>query len=140
MQPILSANLKESNVRWIKTKVVFMVAMCQTRTTPSSTVRKQYDLNQELKMHGWQPFMTYLDAEKALSGKSAYTYLIRSLPERNKFVISFVRPDGEIEHDQFTLLDPIYGIWRNAAPHHVGTLAKVIRDMMDCEMYVGQPL
>ena len=99
-----------------------------------------FDVDQELNQHGWRPFLSAMDAEKALEGKAPYTYLLRRSSIRGKFEISFVKANGSISHDLFTLIDPKYGIWRNGHFSHVGTLAKVIRDMMHCEMHVGQPL
>jgi len=99
-----------------------------------------YDVNAELAKHSWRPGMDALEAEALLAGKSPYTYLLRPSIINRKFVISFVRPNGTIEHDTFSLIDAKRGIWRNAYWHHVGTLEKVVRDMMDCDFSEGTPL
>ena len=100
----------------------------------------QFNLNDELNKHAWRPYMDADEATKALQGKPAYTYLLRTSLIRGKFEISFVQTDGSIKHDQFSLVNPRYGIWRNGQGSHLGTLAKVIRDMMHCQMHIGQPL
>ena len=117
-----------------------MVALNKQYTSPNTIGSVQFDLDAELSKHAWRPNMDYDSAEDVLKGKSAYTYLLRRSMQRGKFEISFIRPDGGIYHDQFTLINPKMGIWRNGHYSHIGNLHKVIRDMMDCAMHEGQPL
>lgn len=111
----------------------------QTRSS-SSQKRAPFDLDVELARHGWRPAMSAAAAEQVLSGQSSYTYLLRRSEFGRGFSISYVRMDGIVVHDSFTLLDPKFGIFRNGGPQHVGRLEKVIRDMMHCPLHVGQPI
>ncbi len=104
------------------------------------TFSQYYNLNQDLKSHGWQSSMDEIQAEEALEGKPAYTYLLRSSPYRKKYELSFVAVDGKVKHDHCTLIDGVEGVWINACPTHIGSLGKVIRDMMECKLHEGQPL
>jgi len=97
-------------------------------------------LDVELKKHAWHPYMNALEAEALLSGHPTFTYLTRPSDLGRGFALSFVNPKGHIEHHYFTLINPKYGIFRNAHPSHVGKLEKVIRDMMDCGICEEQPL
>lgn len=108
--------------------------------TTSKKLNGYFDLGKELNNHAWMPYMDSLQAEKILAGKPIYTYLLRPSEFKRGFAISFIQKNGQVKHDHFTLIDPKYGIWRNGGHHHVGILAKVIRDMMDCSMEEGQPL
>lgn len=110
------------------------------QSASKENLSQEYDPIQDLKNHGWRPLMNQIEAEKALEGKPAYTYLLRHSPYQKKYEISFVDPDGKVKHDYCTLIDKEKGIWINACPTHIGPLAKVIRDMMECEMHLGQPL
>jgi len=100
---------------------------------------RSFAVDAELKKHAWRPYMAVIGAEEALLGKPTFTYLVRPCDYDRGFMISFVNKDGNVAHDHFTY-DPIYGIWRNSCPSHVGELEKVLRDMMHCAMHEGQPL
>ncbi len=99
-----------------------------------------FDIDFALKKNAWFPNLDPHQAEKLLVGKSVYTYLLRPNVIGRGFSISFIHPNGTIHHDNFTLIDPRYGIWRNAAHSHVGKLEKVICDMMECTPVDLQPL
>lgn len=119
------------------------MAMMFRQESFQSTGKKEskFDAETELKKHSWHPYMkSALEAEQVLSGKPAFTHLIRPCDYDRGFMISFVNKDGDVAHDHFSLIDPLYGIWRNAMPSHVGKLEKVLRDMMDCALFEGQPL
>lgn len=98
-----------------------------------------FDVDATLKKNGFR-HIDAIEAEKMLSGKAPYTYLVRPNPADRSFFVSFVQPNGSVKHDHFSLLDPIYGIWRNYQPHHVGKLEKVICDMLECEPSQLKPL
>ena len=100
----------------------------------------KFDADAELQKHSWHPSITALDAEAVLSGKPIFSYLIRPCDYDRGFMISFVNQSGDVVHDHFTLKDPMYGIWANTMPQHVGKLDKVLRDMMGCASFEGQPL
>ena len=97
------------------------------------------DVNVELKKHSWFPLVNILDAEKMLSNKPVFTYLIRPADLGRGFAISFVQADNSIKHDHFTLVNAKLSHWRNGLPEHFGKLEKVIYDMMDCPIGSGQP-
>ncbi len=111
----------------------------QTVENPSqhSTV---FNANAELRNHSWHPQLTIIKAEEALADKPPYTYLTRLRDGERGFAISFVNLNGFIEHHYFNLIEPKFGIWRNGQPHHMGSLSKVICDMMDCELLDCKPL
>lgn len=106
----------------------------------SSQKQHLFDLDSELRRHGWRSGINALDAESLLLNKPVYTYCLRPAGFERKFAISFVLENGLVKHDTFTLIDPMYGIFRNGQPHHVGQLAKVIRDMMECSLLEGNSL
>lgn len=102
-----------------------------------------FDAITELKKHAWYPQMTVIEAEAALSNKPPYTYITRPRGPgegARGYAISFVNLNGSIEHHYFTLIDSNRGVWRNFHPDHVGSLGKVICDMMDCEVLNCKPL
>jgi hypothetical protein len=99
-----------------------------------------FDADAELRKHSWHPQMTASQAEEALTNQPPYTYITRPRETERGFIISFVNPMGCIEHHYFTLIDSKYGIWRNSSPEHVGSLQKVICDMMECEILDCKPL
>lgn len=99
-----------------------------------------FDPDAELRKHAWHPLINAVEAEALLNGKPAFTYLTRPCDYDRGFMVSFVNKSGDVCHDHFSLADAKYGIWRNTAPHHVGKLEKVLRDMMDCALFEGQPL
>lgn len=99
-----------------------------------------FDINATLNKNGWRPNADSLQSESLLSGQPSHTYILRPNMARRGFAISFVQPNGSVKHDSFTLIDPIYGIWRNGGNDHVGKLEKVICDMMDCTPYDLKPL
>ena len=106
---------------------------------PTQT-KQGFDLQSSLKNNGWRSNVNPSQAEEILAGKPVYTYLIRPNIEGRGFSISFVQPNGQVKHDHFKLVDPIYGIWRNGMIHHVGKLEKVICDMMECTPFDLKPL
>lgn len=99
-----------------------------------------FDAEAELKKHSWHPRMTAIEAVEALENQPPYTYVTRPRETERGFFISFVNPKGFIEHQNFSLIDSKHGIWRNCSPEHVGSLQKVICDMMDCEILDCNPL
>ena len=99
-----------------------------------------FNIDAELRKHSWMLEMSLLQAEVALRNQKPFTYLLRPGELGRKFAISFVQANGYVKHDYFTIIDPKIGMWRNGVSSHVGSLYKVIRDMMDCEMHEGQPL
>ncbi len=99
-----------------------------------------FDPIAELKRYAWHPEMNVITAEKALFKKPAYTYITRFRETERGFEISFVNLNGDIEHHYFTLVDAKHGIWRNSAPEHIGSLGKVICDMMECSILDCKPL
>jgi len=99
-----------------------------------------FDADAELRKHSWHPQITMIEAEKVLSKQPPYTYITRPRETERGFIISFVNLKGCVEHHSFTLIDSKYGIWRNGSPEHVGSLQKVICDMMDCELLDCKPL
>ncbi len=105
---------------------------------PSSNA--PFILDDALKRNSFQPRMALLEAELALQGKPAFTYLLRPSDIGRGFAVAFVQPSGYVKHDYFRLINPKYGIFINGIPTHVGTLEKVIRDMMYCQMDEGSPL
>jgi|GEM_PF-3395648 len=110
-----------------------------TNKGPESRGEK-FDLDATLTNNAWRPNADTCQAEKILSGRAAYTYLLRPNTEGRGFSISFVQPNGAVKHDNFTLIDPKYGIWRNGQISHVGKLEKVICDMMECSPFDLRPL
>lgn len=100
----------------------------------------RFDVNTALRRNGFRHDLDALEAEKMLSDKPVYTYVLRPNSLHRGFAISFVQKNGSIKHDHFTLIDHIYGIWRNGQFHHVGKLEKVICDMMECSVYDLKPL
>lgn len=98
-----------------------------------------FDADTTLKKNGFRN-VNEVEAEGMLAGKAPYTYLVRPNPFARAFFISFVQPNGMVKHDHFSLLAPIYGIWRNGQSHHVGKLEKVICDMLNCAPYELKPL
>jgi len=127
---------------WIQPRRRFNMATLFNFQVSETVEVKQsgYQLESELYQHAWRPGINETQAEKLLEGSSVYTYLLRPSVIGRKFAISFVQLNGKVKHDTFTLVDPKYGIWRNGMEHHVGTLPKVIRDMMDCGFDKGAPL
>lgn len=117
------------------TKTLMLDHTAQMTDTSSA-----FEVNEELRKHAWYPSINILQAQDLLSGKPAYTYLIRPSDIGRGFSISFVQKNGTVKHDNFTLINPKLGIWLNGHPSHVGKLAKVIRDMMHCSIDQGQPL
>lgn len=99
-----------------------------------------FDAVAELKKYSWYPQMTIIEAEEILTNQPSYTYILRPRETGRGFAISFVNPKGCVEHHYFTLIDSKYGIWRNGGLDHVGSLQKVICDMMDCEVLDCKPL
>ncbi|NGX27245.1 MAG: hypothetical protein K940chlam6_01178 [Chlamydiae bacterium] len=99
-----------------------------------------FDINAVLKKNAWRFDVDLCQAEKILSGKPSFTYLLRPNIIGRGFSISFIQQDGTIKHDNFILIDPIYGIWRNGQIYHVGKLEKVICDMMECSPFDLKPL
>ncbi|NGX39895.1 MAG: hypothetical protein KR126chlam1_01232 [Chlamydiae bacterium] len=100
-----------------------------------------FDVKAELMKHAWCPEFNRVDAEKALEGQVIYTYLIRpNLDEKGKYILSFIHKNGDFEHHTIRLLNPIYGIWRQGSPHHIGELHKVVCDVLDCEKHERIPL
>ncbi|MBS0629945.1 MAG: hypothetical protein JSS30_06985 [Verrucomicrobia bacterium] len=99
-----------------------------------------FDAGAELRKHAWHPEMTIIEAEAALANKPVYTYVTRLREGERGFAITFVNAHGKIEHQPFTLLDTKRGIWRNCGPLHIGSLGKVICDMMRCTMLDCKPL
>jgi len=99
-----------------------------------------FDLSAELQKHAWFSNITAEGAEELLTGKPMYTYLIRPDEEGTGFCVTFVSPSGKVKHDHFTLIDPVYGVFRNYEPCHVGSLKKVLRDLMHCSLDEGAPL
>jgi len=89
-----------------------------------------FNLEIELENHGWHPNLSAGEAEAILSDKAAYTYLIRLDEMQKGFYVSFVSPNGFIQHGHFDLIDPIYGMFRNFCTPHVGSLKKVLNDLM----------
>lgn len=89
-----------------------------------------YDVEKDLRQHNWHPYMNAMDAVVALKGQPPFSYILRPSEHGRGFAISFVQKNGHVAHDYFSLLNPKFGIWRNLAPHHVGSLDKVIQDMM----------
>ncbi|NGX48119.1 MAG: hypothetical protein K1000chlam3_01509 [Chlamydiae bacterium] len=102
--------------------------------------KTSFDLEAALKKNAWRPYIEAREAEKILSDKLSFTYLLRPNVMGRSFSISFIQPSGAIKHDNFTLIDPIYGIWRNGGHSHVGKLEKVICDMMECTLFDLKPL
>lgn len=111
----------------------------ETQQSPSS-LNTPFVLEDALNRNSWQSRMSLLDAELALEGKPAYTYLLRPSDIGRGFAIAFVQPNGHVRHDYFRLINPKYGIFINGLPSHVGQLEKVIRDMMHCQVHEGAPL
>lgn len=101
---------------------------------------EKFNLDATLSNNAWRSNVDSCQAEKILIGKSAYTYLLRPSAVGRGFSISFVQPNGIVKHDNFTLIDPVYGIWRNGQISHVGKLEKVICDMMECSPFDLRPL
>lgn len=99
-----------------------------------------FDVSADLSKNGWRPNADPIQAEELLSDKPVYTYILRPNAARRGFSISFVQSNGMVKHDNFTLIDPIFGIWRNGQGSHVGKLEKVICDMMDCTPCDLKPL
>lgn len=100
----------------------------------------KFDIYTELKAHAWHPEMTMMDAEAALANKAIYTYITRPREGERGFSISFVNRNGTVEHQYFSLIDDKHGIWRNCQPHHIGSLGKVVCDMMNCTLIDCKPL
>lgn len=99
-----------------------------------------FDAIAELKKHAWRQDMTIVEAEEVLAGKPSYTYVTIPRSSERGYLISFVNLNGSIEHHPFTLIDSTHGIWRNSHPQHVGSLSKVICDMMECGLADCRPL
>ncbi|NGX58965.1 MAG: hypothetical protein KR126chlam3_00107 [Chlamydiae bacterium] len=91
-----------------------------------------FDVNAALKKNGWFSNLDPHQAETLLADKPVFTYLLRPNVVGRGFSISFVHTNGAVHHNNFTLIDPKYGIWRNCSHFHVGKLEKVICDMMKC--------
>jgi len=117
-----------------------MTRLFQETHQSQSSTSTPFILESALKRNGWQPRMPLLDAEVALEGKPAFTYLLRPSDIGRGFAIAFVQRNGHVKHDYFRLINPKYGIFINGLPSHVGQLEKVVRDMMHCEMHEGAPL
>ncbi|NGX58966.1 MAG: hypothetical protein KR126chlam3_00108 [Chlamydiae bacterium] len=99
-----------------------------------------FDVNAALRKNAWCPNLDPCKAEELLYSKPVYTYLLRPNMIGRGFSISFVHPNGTIHHDNFTLIDPRYGIWHNGNGSHVGKLEKVLCDMMECTPFDLKPL
>jgi hypothetical protein len=121
-------------------RVWHMTKLFQETQEIQPSINIPFSLEETLKRNSWQPKMSLLDAELALEGKPAYTYLLRPSDIGRGFAIAFVQKNRHIKHDYFRLINPMYGIFINGWPSHVGQLEKVIRDMMHCEMHEGAPL
>lgn len=119
-----------------------MATMFRNQTSENLSQNSSgFDAIAELKKYAWYPQMTVIEAEAALSNKPPYTYITRPRDGGERgFTISFVNLNGSIEHHPFSLINPTLGIWRNLMPEHVGSLGKVICDMMDCEVLDCKPL
>ncbi|MDN3505911.1 MAG: SH2 domain-containing protein [Simkaniaceae bacterium] len=110
-----------------------------THKGPESCSEK-FNLDATLSNNAWHPNVNSCQAEQILANQPTYTYLLRPNIDARSFSISFVQKNGKVIHDNFTLIDPLYGIWRNGMCHHVGKLEKVICDMMECSPFDLRPL
>lgn len=99
-----------------------------------------FDLQHVLSEHCWCPDMITWAAEAALKDENPYTYLLRPNEQESVYVLSFVLPSGEIQHDEFVVINGRLGIFLNGAPDHCGPLGKVLLDMMGCAKGEETPL
>lgn len=80
---------------------------------------------------GFRPDLSLLEAKCLLIGQPAYSHLVIPADIFGKFIVVFVAADGKLEHDFIKIIDYENGIFLNGAPSHVGSLVKVIRDVMN---------
>jgi hypothetical protein len=68
--------------------------------------------DQLIKHPAWMNDMPESKANWHLERKSPFTYLLRSGEKERAYFISFVKEDGSIKHQRFTLeVDPNKGTW-----------------------------
>ncbi len=103
------------------------------------TQTAHFNINEALNKHGWKGQMSLEEAEKLLSGKPAYTYLIRFGEQKDRFTLTFVHPNGSVKNDTFVLVDWVNGIFANGGYCHRGPLEILIPLKMNCKQGEGQP-
>ena len=78
-----------------------MFATLKLQPTQSITCRAEMDIHSHIT---WQGDISGLNAEKLLRGHSTpYLYLLREGEGDRNYYVTFVRPDGTIAHQPFTI-------------------------------------
>ena len=95
---------------------------------------------EQMKTHpAWQGDISELSSEKLLKGQPLLTYLLRQGEKEHSYYISFVKGDGSIKHQRFTLeLDQLGWYYRNGVTNGPREVTKenindLIPPMMHCE-------
>lgn len=113
-----------------------------------STMVEWVQKNQEeIKTHvAWHPDVSESASENLLKNKGAFTYVLRKGNKEQSYFISFVKQDGTIKHQFFTLeYDQQGWIYRNGTttgPTQIVSkeLHKLIPMMMHCDLLACNPL
>ncbi|MGH2612354.1 MAG: SH2 domain-containing protein [Rhabdochlamydiaceae bacterium] len=89
----------------------------------------------------WHGNISEKDSEILLNNEGSFIYLLRSGEKRHSYFISFVKKDGSIQHQSFTLeLDQKGWQYRNGSTINYNDLNKLIPLMMHCDPASCNPL
>jgi hypothetical protein len=104
------------------------------------------DIELEIMQHpAWLGYVSGLKAEKLLRGKKrSYLYVLRAGENDLDYYVTFLRPDGGIEHRPFVIkLSPEGWSYENsgeAGPFREASIEDVLYRIMHCEKGQNSPL
>lgn len=78
--------------------------------------------------------ISIFEARLALEGQPAYSHLVLPTNRVSTFIIVYVGFDRSLKQDTIEVIDVKQAHVANGMPHHVGSLEKVICDLMWDEM------
>ena len=104
-----------------------IVGSCGSLTECSWIKANQEQIEKHL---AWHESVSSLEAEMLLRGKGSFTYLLRRGEEEQAYYISFVKEDGGIKHQRFTLEYDRKG-WFYKNGQVTGTLPEIVDETIE---------
>src|SRR5882724_4715796 len=121
--------------------------MSRVNTVANTLVEWVQRNQEEIESHpAWHSDISEIESEQLLRDENLFTYLLRSGEKENFYFISFIKEDGSIKHQFFTLeLDRKGWFYRNGmtgGPQEIISkdLHKLIPMMMHCDLLSCTPL